>query len=216
MIEYTLGSINNLFFWPIDIHTPGSKFLVQYYPNPNNGKPLRIVHAPNHRAFKGSDFLIQAVSELNHEGHNIELVLVENIPNHEALKLYKTADLIFDQCLIGFYGYFALTAMALGKAIMCFIHNAKKFLLDYEEYPFINVEPLKLKNKILDFATTKRPDLQNIAITSRQYIARCHIVLHLLIKDLDWPIKSLEQSYVKKNYDFRRGWIHWCQLDNGS
>lgn len=197
MIEYTPGSINDLFFWPVDIHTLSSKFVVPYYPNPNNGRPLRIVHAPNHRAFKGSDFLIQAVSELNNEGHNIELVLVENIPNHEALKLYKTADLIFDQCLIGFHGYFALEAMALGKPVMCFIRDAKKYLLDYEECPLINVEPLTLKNKILDFATTKRPDLQNIGIASRQYIEK-HYSVESFSKRLSLAYKKLGAELCQK------------------
>ena len=49
-------------------------------------RPLRILHAPNHRAIKGSQFFIQAVDELRHEGLPLELVILERVPNNRCAR----------------------------------------------------------------------------------------------------------------------------------
>ena len=55
MTEYTPGSNNGLFFWPIDLRK------VQYVgTRQENRGYVRIVHAPNHREYKGTDYLIEA------------------------------------------------------------------------------------------------------------------------------------------------------------
>ncbi|MCC5635734.1 hypothetical protein LC593_07680 [Nostoc sp. CHAB 5844] len=171
MIEYTPGSRNDLFFWPIDLYGPSSHKYQPAYPQPDKHKPLRIVHAPNHRVFKGSHFLIKAVENLQLEGVSIELILVEKVPNEQALEIYRTADVIFDQCLIGFHGYFALEGMAMGKPVMCFIRKPQEYLLHPEECPIINTH-IKTLEKDLRELVTNREKLQEIGVKSRQYIEK--------------------------------------------
>ncbi len=171
MIEYTPGSRNDLFFWPVDLSADLGKKYRPSYPSGCNEFPLRVVHAPNHRMFKGTRFLEQAVAELKAEGVKIDLVLVESVPNQRALEIYRSADVIFDQCLVGFHGYFALESMALGKPVMCFIRKPDQYLLAPHECPIINIQIATLKSELKRLAEN-RAELHDLGKKSRQYIER--------------------------------------------
>ena len=169
MIEYTPGSRNDLFFWPVDLNKQAK--YEPSYPLKNFSKPVRIVHAPNHRMFKGTHFLIDAVNNLKRKGLNIELVLVEGISNDRALEIYRSADIIFDQCLIGFHGYFALEGMAMGKPVMCFIRKPEEYLLHPEECPIINTHIDTLEDDLSCLIHNGR-QLREIGIQGRSYIEK--------------------------------------------
>ncbi len=209
MQEYTPGSRNDLFFWPVDLDADdGVKYAPHYPPQraasasreirmddganqharlsgaslsctaadiapapKDGGPPLRIVHAPNHRHFKGTQFLIDAVEQLRREGLAIELRLVERLPNDEALAIYRTADLVFDQCLIGFHGYFAIEAMALGKPAMCFIRRPAEYLIDHEHCPIVNVRPEGIADAIRQLAAD-RGRLRELGLSGRRYVEK--------------------------------------------
>ena len=130
-----------------------------------------MLHAPNHRQFKGTSYLEEAVTKLRSDGLNIELVLVERVPNEQALEIYRSADLVFDQCLIGFHGYFALEAMALGKPVMCFIRDPEHYLLNADECPIINTHISTLCED-LKRVVERQDELHEIGRQSRQYIEK--------------------------------------------
>lgn len=171
MIEYTPGSRNDLFFWPIDLSVEDGARYRPVYPVPDFTRPLRVVHAPNHRQFKGTGHLEQAIAGLRQEGLAIELILVERLPNEQALEIYRSADVVFDQCLIGFHGYFALEAMALGKPVMCFIRKPDEYLLHPEECPIIRIHVDTLE-KDLRRLVEHRDDLPEIGQRGRSYIEK--------------------------------------------
>jgi len=170
MIEYTAGSRNDLFYWPVDLAADGGRRYAPAYPAPEARNRVRIVHAPNHRMFKGTRFLETAVSDLAREGVPVELVLVEGISNEQALMVYCTADIIFDQCLIGFHGYFALESMALGKPVMCYIRK-REYLLAPEECPIINVHPKTLRDDIRR-VVANRGELGELGRRGRRYVEK--------------------------------------------
>lgn len=167
MREYVPGARDDLFFWPVDFRE--RKFATASVPQPHEG-PLRVVHAPNHPQFKGSAYLIAAIDQLQAEGVAIELVRVERVPNEQALAIYRTADIVFDQCLIGFHGYFALEAMALGKPVMVFIRKPS-YLLEPGECPLVNVTRETIAARLREFANN-RAALADIGRRSREYMAR--------------------------------------------
>ena len=171
MFDYTPGSINDTYFWPVDLEADSGNKYRPVYPQPSKDRLLPIVHASNHRMFKGTQYLINAVEALKTEGANVELVLVEKVPNSEALEMYRSADLIFDQCLMGNYGYFALEGMALGKPVMCFIRKPDEYLLHPEECPIINTHVMTLKEDIRSLVE-KRHKLTEIGIQGRKYIEK--------------------------------------------
>jgi len=87
--------------------------------------PLKILHAPTNREAKGTDFILKALTHLKDKHPNkIEIVLVEKIPHEAAIEIYKTADLVIDQVLIGWYGALAAEVMLLGKPVVAFISDA--------------------------------------------------------------------------------------------
>lgn len=173
MIEYLPDSRKRLFYWPLDLDN-GSKYS-PVYPSEHSDGSLNVVHASNHREFKGTQFIIDAVEKLKVKGRKIELKLTENVPNAEALNIYRMADVIIDQCIIGFHGYFALEAMALGKPVICYIRKPEKYLLNYEQCPILNCSPDNIEDMLCDLIEN-RTVLRKLGEEGRKYVERNYSV----------------------------------------
>ena len=170
MTEYTPGSRNDLFFWPVDLSADGGKRFAAEYPDPESPRPVRVVHAPNHREFKGTRFFLDAIDRLRSDGIEIDLKLVERVPNAEALEIYRSADLIFDQCLIGFHGYFAIEAMAMGKPVLTFIRKPE-YLLSPEECPLQSAGPDEVESALRHLVSDRR-QLYELGVAGRRYVEK--------------------------------------------
>ena len=110
---------------------------------------VRVVHAPNHREYKGTRFLIDAVEQLQAEGIPLELVLIEGMPNDEARAAYERADIVADQFLIGAYALFAIEGMALGKPVLCRLDERfERFHPEWAECPIVRTSPDDLVEKL--------------------------------------------------------------------
>jgi len=79
--------------------------------------PVSVVHAPNHRAMKGTDALIRACDELHADGLQVDLRLLERVPNSEVRAAMDRADLIAEEFLLG-YGLTAMEGMSLSKPVL--------------------------------------------------------------------------------------------------
>ena len=104
---------------PIDL----AKYPFVGIPDKTESSAITIVHAPNDRRVKGTQFVIDAINRLTKEGYNIDFQLIENIPNTLAIQHYMKADIIIDQLLIGWYGMLSIEAMALGKPVCVYINQ---------------------------------------------------------------------------------------------
>lgn len=175
MIHYTPGSRNDVFFWPIDLTVNNGEKYAPVFPEAYKDAPVRIVHAANHRAFKGTDFLVAAVAELQRKHVAVELVLVENLPNELALVQYRSADIVFDQCLIGFHGYFALEGMALGKPVMSFVRFPAQYLLSPDDCPIVKTSLSTLERDI-EKLCHDRLRLRELGMLGRQYIENYYTI----------------------------------------
>ncbi len=140
------------------------------------GKMLRIVHAPSKRAVKGTEALLAAVEAIQARGAPVELDLIEGVPHREARQRYESADVIVDQLRIGWYGMFAIEAMALGKPVVCFldeeaaVETAAEFGL---EVPIIRSSEQELPD-VLERLVETRAELPEIGRRSREYVERVH------------------------------------------
>jgi glycosyltransferase involved in cell wall biosynthesis len=113
-------------------------------------RPLRVVHATNHRKYKGTHFLVDAVAELKADGHPVELVLVEKMKTAEAKAIYQSADIIADQFIGGAYALFAMEGMALGKPVLCYLRDdLYAYHPEWDECPIYNTNPSNIKEHIL-------------------------------------------------------------------
>jgi glycosyltransferase involved in cell wall biosynthesis len=140
---------------------------------------LRILHAPNHVAIKGTKALVDAVETLKKEGLNIELVLMRGVPNSEIQKAIESVDLVADQFVIGWYAMFAMEAMAMKKPVLCYLREdlidlyVKAGLLRREEIPVINTNLLEIEEKIR-WAFSHREELIKIGERSREFVRNHH------------------------------------------
>lgn len=175
MTEYVPGSNTNLFYWPIAAapHPNDPEFLADTF---TASKPMRVVHAANHRFFKGTERLVQAVRTLKAEGLPVDLTLVEGLDNASAMEMYRSADVIFDQCLIGFHGYFALEAMALGKPVLCFVRDRDRYLLCPEECPIIDTHPDTLADDLRRLLKAGGGELRRVGARGQAYVLKHYSV----------------------------------------
>lgn len=61
-----------------------------------------VVHAPNHRAFKRTSHLAEACRELGGQGDQVQLRLLERVPNSEVRRAMAEANNVADQFILGF------------------------------------------------------------------------------------------------------------------
>lgn len=94
-------------------------------PRPGGG-PVTIVHAPNHRGVKGTEFIVAAVEALQRRGHDIEFVLLENVANEEVLATMARADICVDHCIGSGYGLFAIEGMASGAVVVANLEDEQR------------------------------------------------------------------------------------------
>lgn len=143
--------------------------------------PLRILHAPNHKQIKGTEYFIRAVEDLQAEGISIELVLLEGVPNTKIRELMKTADIVADQLIIGWYAMLAIEAMALGKPVICYLREDLRELyrttglLRPGEPPIVSCTTETVKDALREFSRN-RERLAEIGIRSRAFVERVHSV----------------------------------------
>lgn len=145
---------------------------------------LRILHAPNHRAIKGTAAFIDAVDTVKAEGHAIELVLLERVPNDEIKSAMQGVDLVADQFVVGWYAMFALEAMALGKPVLCYLRPdlvdlyEKAGLITHDEIPLIDT-PVDQIAERLRWACTHRQALIDAGKRGRQFVLDHHSLVKI-------------------------------------
>ena len=170
MIAYTPGSINDLFYWPIDLTDKIYSSNNINSSNSKNKRIIKIVHASNHGIFKGTRYLKEAVDQLKNSGYSIELQLISGIPNKELLKIFKQSDIIFDQCLIGFHGYTAIEAMALHKPVLSYIRREDSIICP-KECPIVRTTISTLKND-LEYLIKNQEFLISLGESGRKYVEK--------------------------------------------
>jgi glycosyltransferase involved in cell wall biosynthesis len=85
---------------------------------PREDGPVRVVHAALSRTRKGTEHVVRACERLG-----VELDVVEGVHHRDARARYARADVIVDQLNSGWYGLFAVEAMALGKPVLGYLHE---------------------------------------------------------------------------------------------
>jgi glycosyltransferase involved in cell wall biosynthesis len=88
-------------------------------PSPPSDRERPVVlHAPSARGRKGTEHVVAACEQLD-----VELEIVEGLDHREAFERYRRADIVVDQLNAGWYGVFAIEALALGKPVVTFLHE---------------------------------------------------------------------------------------------
>jgi hypothetical protein len=92
------------------------------------------------------------------------------------LKVYETADLVIDQVLAGWYGGFAVEAMAMGKPVLCYLRDEDFQCVPEEmidDLPITNIRPMHLGEDIA-LALGRRAEWAEWSQRSRRFVEKWH------------------------------------------
>lgn len=77
--------------------------------------PLKISHSPTRKDLKNTDDLLAVTQDLNTLGRELELDLIDDVPNAECLRRKRLSHVCFDH-MQGYYGVSSLEALSQGVA----------------------------------------------------------------------------------------------------
>lgn len=136
---------------------------------PGSHNPLIFLHCPSNRSLKGTEHIIRAAEELQAEGYELSLTILEKMPHECVLEAMSRADVVIDQLLIGWYGMVAVEAWALGKPVICHIRH------DLPEAPACPADPSTIKDAMREML--KYPETREMwAQKGYKYVWRVHDV----------------------------------------
>jgi glycosyltransferase involved in cell wall biosynthesis len=138
---------------------------------PSHRTRPRIVHAPSSRRRKGTDAVIAACA-----GLDADLDLVEGLRHDEAFERYRAADIVVDQLHAGWYGIFAIEAMALGKPVVTFLHEEAVRRTEEAfgvEVPIVSATRETLRERLAPLVADEELR-RRLGAASRAYVERVH------------------------------------------
>ncbi len=128
-----------------------------YYPHKEEGKVIRIGHAPTNRAIKSTDAFLASTFALAERGLPVEAVLIEGKTHYETLRVKATCDLFMDQLHLG-YGCNAVEAWAMGIPVIAATDDpvVRKRMLDrWGVLPFVEATEATLEATIKELVLSK-------------------------------------------------------------
>jgi glycosyltransferase involved in cell wall biosynthesis len=136
------------------------------------------MHTPNHRGVKGTEFLIEAVRSLREEGLEVELVLLENVPNENVRESMQEVDILADQFVLPGYGLNAVEGMATGLPVICNLENETYTRL-FRRYSYLDECPLvsasaETIKETLEVLVTNPRLREELGQAGREYVEKYH------------------------------------------
>ena len=167
-----VGSYDAIRWVPDAEVVPPGIDLREYTPAPPAvGERPIVVHAPSSRRRKGTEHVIAACAELP-----VELDIVEGLHHDEARRRYERADIVVDQLNAGWYGIFAIEAMALGKPVVTFLHEeavARTEEAFETKVPVVSATAETLADRLRPLVENAA-ERRRIGAASRAYVERVH------------------------------------------
>jgi glycosyltransferase involved in cell wall biosynthesis len=178
---------------------------------------VKVLHSPNHRGFKGTEYLIKAVDELKKEGLKVELILLEKVSNTKVRELMQEVDILAEQFIFTGYALNGIEGMASGLPVLSNLNNETytKIFRRYSflnECPILSTTPETLKEN-LRLLITKPKLRKELGELGRKYVEKYHsykmaqyLFTHIFRKldgediDLMNLFHPLKSEYVQKNY----------------
>lgn len=140
---------------------------------------VTIAHAPNHRGFKGTEFILDIIEKLKAEGLKIELLLLEKMQNSEVRELFRTkTDILIEQVINTGHGLNGLEGLASGLPTISNLEDENytttmRRWSFFSECPLVSASPETLQDVLRKLIT--RPALrQQLGKAGRDYIEKYH------------------------------------------
>ena len=145
-------------------------------------RPL-VVHAPSSRRRKGTEHVIAACESLD-----VDLELIEGLHHEDAKRRYREADIVVDQLNAGWYGVFAIEAMALGKPVVTFLHTEAVRRTEQAfgvRVPIVNASAESLRDRLGELVAAGPAERRRLGAASRAYVEQVHDLERIADRLLD-------------------------------
>jgi len=170
-------------FWNPDLPVPTN------YQLPFPEGTVKIYHAvgnynsrtaaANQRNLKSTHIYLPLIKQLKAEGHPVELIFFNDVPNKQ-LRFYQVqADIVVDMLTYGFFGANVREALMLGKPVVCYLRpewvaDLAKEMPEYAaELPIVNATPATVRDVLIDLIT--HPEKRReIGARSRAFAVKWH------------------------------------------
>ena len=106
-----------------------------------------IVHAPSEINIKGTKYVRKSIRDLKKKGIKFIYKEITKVSHDEAFEVYKEADIIVDQLLLGSIGTLGLEVMHIGKPLVSFVIQ-DDWEGDLPELPICNANIDNLTQKL--------------------------------------------------------------------
>jgi hypothetical protein len=170
LLRYVNGNIDRWF--PIPINLKMTRRIQRQCRDEHES--VRIVHSPTNRGLKHTDLFIRTCKQLRRRYPSVQVVLIENKPWIECLKIRSNCDICFDQLLLQ-YGSSGLESMVFGHPVVagCSDKIAEMIVDKIGYLPFVRATPKTLFNVleqlIVDIELRKK-----YGAIGRQYVKQWH------------------------------------------
>lgn len=140
---------------------------------------VSIIHTPNHRGCKGTEFIINAVDKLRSEGLKIKLHLLEKVQNEQVRNiLINDADILVEQLIFTGHGLSGLEGMAVGIPTITNLEDETYTLplrrwSYFDECPLVSATPEDITDVLRELITN--PSLRtDLGRAGREYAEKYH------------------------------------------
>lgn len=168
-----------------DVLTPSPLIVdLSFWSSRNQEKPksrrtVVVGHAPNHRGFKGSEFVIDAVDQLKSEGFDLELLLLEGMTLRQVRDaLVRDVDILVEQLLFFGHGLNGLEGMAAGLPVVSNLEakGPRSVLHSYtffKDCPIVSAQPDTVVDVLRDLVSDPEKRAMHGQL-GRRYVERWH------------------------------------------
>jgi hypothetical protein len=145
--------------------------------------PVKILFSPSSHRTKGSKYVHGVLEKIKDKyADNVELLVPgyevksENayaMTRYELLNAMRSADIVIDQMIIGWYGLKSVEALFLGCHVICFI-DSKYEHNQFEDCPIYNANVLNLYSQI-EFLVNHTME-GNRNVDNKEWLSKYHFI----------------------------------------
>lgn len=185
-----------------------------------NGKEglVKILHTPNHRGFKGTEYIINAVEELRKEGLKVELVLLEGVQNDKVREIMEECDMLVEQLICPGYALSGIEGMAKGLVVISNLDEPEEFRKLFSKYSFLGECPIvsaniwNVKEKLRELI--ENPDLrEELGRKGREYVEKYHSykTFVFLFENILKKLEGKEVNLINLFHPLNTKGVNWLE-----
>ncbi|KGN32408.1 hypothetical protein N802_18760 [Knoellia sinensis KCTC 19936] len=134
-----------------------------------------VVHVPSSSRLKGSELVDPIMRELEAEGR-IVYRSVRDLTHAELAEVYKDADIVLDQFVLGLYGVAAAEGMAAGRVVVAYVTDPVRERVREAtglDVPIVEADPDSVRETLLDLLAD-REKARTIAARGPEFVRSVH------------------------------------------